>query len=1011
VIPLNDTAYPRFKTHYSPAELARCYTPTAEDIALCDRATRGDTTRLGFILLLKTFQRLGYFVRSAEVPDRIIAHLAEALGEPPTPSTLHRYDDARARKNHIGAIRAYLQVNAFSQGGDAVLQRALREAALTKEDLADIINVGLETLIRFRYELPAFSTLVREARRQRKAAYQDIFQTIHDRLGALGRAFLDRLLVTDSLRRLSPWNDLKQETPKPTIKAAHALLQHYARLVELTGYDHLLQPIPLVKVKQLAIEARSLDVTSLAEFEPLKRYALMLALIRMQWARITDDLCEVLIKQMSRVQNKAKTALDEYLEKNQAKTDEIIRRYSLLADVLDSGQTEADQLRHIRTLVKSQPDLCEYSHTHAEFGGKQPMRFMWRYFKMRRAALLRILSTLRFVSTTQDDTLVRALHFVLAHRQAKAEWIPTRGSKACDGKELVALLDLSWIPEAWWRRVTGLSDPDRFSEQINRRYFEVCLCLQLVQELKSGDICVIGSHAYSDYRQELLPLAGCEKTLAEYGEQVGLPIDPNEFIAHVKNLLAQAGSQTDEGYPANEHFEIINGEPRLKKLKRKPSPKDLDSLEEKLSRRLDHLDLTLLDVFTETMKWLRWGRFFGPLSGYQRKITEEAKRYILTVFAYGTGLGPLQAAKTIPGITARQIAFINQRHITAEKLDAAIREVINAYNKFDLPRYWGDGKHAAADGTQWDVYENNLLSEYHIRYGSYGGVAYYHVSDTYIALFSHFIPCGVWEAVYILDGLMKNASDIQPDVLHGDTQSQSTPVYAFAFLLGIKLLPRIRNWKDLRFYKAAADLNYQHINDLFTRERVDWALIERHLPDMFQVAQSIKAGVISPSTILRKFGTVSRKNRLYYAFRELGRVIRTVSLLEYISDIELQRLVNTMTNKCELFNKFAKWAYFAEDLIQENVRDEQVKIIKYNHLIANLLIFHNVYSMTRILNEIEAQGTTVPPDVLSVLSPYRTGHINRFGTYELRDRDIDEVDYGLRLKASAAQRPARAQQR
>ena len=61
---------------------------------------------------------------------------------------------------------------------------------------------------------------------------------------------------------------------------------------------------------------------------------------------------------------------------------------------------------------------------------------------------------------------------------------------------------------------------------------------------------------------------------------------------------------------------------------------------------------------------------------------------------------------------------------------------------------------------------------------------------------------------------------------------------------------------------------------------------------------------------------------------------------------------------------------------------------------------------------IRAPGTgTVPPAVLSVLSPYRTGHINRFGTYELRDRDIGEVDYGLRLKASAAQKPARAQQR
>jgi len=47
-------------------------------------------------------------------------------------------------------------------------------------------------------------------------------------------------------------------------------------------------------------------------------------------------------------------------------------------------------------------------------------------------------------------------------------------------------------------------------------------------------------------------------------------------------------------------------------------------------------------------------------------------------------------------------------------------------------------------------------------------------------LFSHFIPCGVWEASYIFDGLTKNTSDIQPDVLHGDTQAQSAPVYGLA---------------------------------------------------------------------------------------------------------------------------------------------------------------------------------------------------------------------------------------
>lgn len=90
---------------------------------------------------------------------------------------------------------------------------------------------------------------------------------------------------------------------------------------------------------------------------------------------------------------------------------------------------------------------------------------------------------------------------------------------------------------------------------------------------------------------------------------------------------------------------------------------------------------------------------------------------------------------------------------------------------FQLPRYWGDTKRAAADGTQWNLYENNLLSERHIRHGGYAGVAYYHVSDAYIALFSHFIPCDAWEAIYILDGLTKNKSDIQPEILHGDTHA------------------------------------------------------------------------------------------------------------------------------------------------------------------------------------------------------------------------------------------------
>ncbi len=258
-------------------------------------------------------------------------------------------------------------------------------------------------------------------------------------------------------------------------------------------------------------------------------------------------------------------------------------------------------------------------------------------------------------------------------------------------------------------------------------------------------------------------------------------------------------------------------------------------------------------------------------------------------------LGPSQTARSLKGFDRRQVSWVNQHHITEEKLDEAIRSVITGYNRFHLPKYWGTGKRASADGTKWEMYEQNLLAEYHIRYGGYGGIGYYHVSDTYIALFSRFIPCGVHEGSFILDMFEKEEESIRPDTVHGDTHAQSTTVFGLAHLLGISLMPRIKNWKDLTLYRPDPASHYTHLDSLFT-DTIDWDLIATHLPDMIRVALSIKAGKITPSTILRKLGTYSRRNKLYQAFQELGRVIRTHFLLSYLGDPELRSTIQSATN-------------------------------------------------------------------------------------------------------------------
>ena len=326
----SDTAYPRFKTRLTQAELEQFYTPTDEELAFCASVTLSPTTRLGFVVLLKTFQRLGYFVPSYKVPEAVIEHIATVIKRSPDREGLRRYDQSEARRKHLAVVRRFLGVKLFSSQGKTLLRATLSEAALTKEDVADIVNVGIENLVCNRYELPAFDTLVREARAGRAATNQALYEQVQCTLDKTGAAFLDALfIVGDDSRRVSPWHDLKQDPAKPTVHGMRDLLVRFDQLTALSGYNAVLKTIPVVKVSQWALEGNALDAASMADLAPSKRYAVTLAVIRQRLAIVTDDLCDVFCKQMNRVSRIAGEKLQKYLMDSQGKTDEILRRYGV----------------------------------------------------------------------------------------------------------------------------------------------------------------------------------------------------------------------------------------------------------------------------------------------------------------------------------------------------------------------------------------------------------------------------------------------------------------------------------------------------------------------------------------------------------------------------------------------------------------------------------------------------------------------------------------------------------
>ncbi|PGQ49334.1 MULTISPECIES: Tn3 family transposase [Bacillus cereus group] len=376
--------------------------------------------------------------------------------------------------------------------------------------------------------------------------------------------------------------------------------------------------------------------------------------------------------------------------------------------------------------------------------------FLQKFFKSHRSTLFKILEVVPLQSTNQDSSIVEAIRFLLSHQHTRKEWISVAHIKKIGlwKREVTPLLNLSWIPDGWWRWLSPKKKRDVVPEELNRRHFEVCVFSQIMWGLKSGDLYIEGSEKYADYRKQLISWEAYEENLEEFCNQLNLPSLGSDFTKKMHDDLQQACYNTNKSFPHNQQIRIEKGEVVIGKLKKKKVPPELKELENYIMYNLEPINV--LDMLADTEYWLNWTRFFGPISGYEGKLEKHVERYVTNTFCYGCNLGPTQTARSIQEIDRKQIAWINQRHVTVEDLVKAIRYIINAYNRFELPKYWGDGKSAPADGTIWDVYEQNLLSENHIRYGGYGGIGYYHVSDTYIALFSNFIPCGVWEGIHIL---------------------------------------------------------------------------------------------------------------------------------------------------------------------------------------------------------------------------------------------------------------------
>jgi hypothetical protein len=145
---IHNTAYPRLKSSVSEKELNEIYTQTADEFDLAHSLTHSTAMRVGFLVLLKTFQRLGHFIPAHKVPRPIAEHISLIYGVHYQAMEWEAYDGSWARHRHIARIREYLGVKKFDETAHSILSATARQSALLREDLVDIINIVIDELVR-----------------------------------------------------------------------------------------------------------------------------------------------------------------------------------------------------------------------------------------------------------------------------------------------------------------------------------------------------------------------------------------------------------------------------------------------------------------------------------------------------------------------------------------------------------------------------------------------------------------------------------------------------------------------------------------------------------------------------------------------------------------------------------------------------------------------------------------------------------------------------------------------
>jgi len=433
---------------------------------------------------------------------------------------------------------------------------------------------------------------------------------------------------------------------------------------------------------------------------------------------------------------------------------------------------------------------------------------------------------------------------------------------------------------------------------------------------------------------------------------------------------------------------IEDGRLRVERLEA-DVPAEADSLILDLYRRLPEVRITdiLTDVdndtgFTDAFTHLRTG---APC--------KDRLGLLNVILAEGLNLGLSKMAGASSTHSFAQLARLSNWHVESEAINRALAMVIDAQAKLPVAKYWGVGETASSDGQFFPTTrQGEAMNLINAKYGHEPGLkAYTHVSDQYGPFATQVIPATVNEAPYILDGLLMNPAGKQIKEQYADTGGFTDLVFATTSLLGYLFIPRIRDLPSKRLH-------------VFDRRRVPTELrglvgdkirentIIANWQDVLRCIATMLSGKMQPSQLLKKLAARPRQHDLAVALREIGRVERTLFIIEWLLDTDMQRRAQIGLNKGEAHHALKSALRIGrQGEIRDRTAEGQHFRIAGLNLLTAIIIYWNTKQLGMAVAQRKKRDLKTPEYLLSHISPLGWAHIILTGEYKWRQMKVKNV--------------------